>query len=665
MRIEYRLSKRIQSMSREKFERLCIDLLERMGFQISSVKSIGGDIQVEASIERNDEKKDYVVNCSRSTDIDREVKKLEEMVDENIQGFIITHQNVNKRIDSDIEVAGIENFYKLLDKFDLLDNLDLREESIQRDEIQKMMDEAGKTLNEGKPHEAIDKIIKIIKKDERYKESWFLLSKAYHKIESYKNEIEALEQALNIDDGYVDAWKAKGNAHYRNSDYDEAIKCFERLLEIDPESPETWNNIGLCYMKKGQLDEALNSINNALSIDENFVQALMNKALIFEKQGKIDKTTKVSKKLIDIDLEDPKYQYIHAAYQYKKDDYKKSLESVNKVLEYEPEHKEAKELKNILEQQIKIEKTDEMIKENVKISKYYDPIKRKQLSKILWKLDEDDEAIKYVNEDNEITGCIFFEGGNLERAKDIFEKTRQEPISLLNLEEINYENNDLISSKNFLEKLDEKLKTVFVDEKKAITLRKIGDLDHAIDLYDEIIMNDDELIDVFEEKYRSLIKKDGSVEDIKNDIKLTGKNRLYNLFSILHHINYDHDKSIEYLEKVTDIDDPIYFNNLGCILYKLNRFEDAINAFKKAVDKDGDRPVYLNNYSFCLLEEDELDEALENLGMSLNIDENNPITLYYKGIVLKRKGEDDWRDSIEKSIKLDPDFEEARKMLEG
>ncbi len=664
MKIEDRLSKRIQSMSREKFERLCIDLLERMGFQISTVKSIGGDIQVEASIERDDEKKDYVVNCSRATNIEREVRKLEEMVDENIQGFIITHQRVNERIDSNVEVAGVENFYKLLDKFHLLNDLDLREESIQRDEISNMMDEARKTLNEEEPKKAIDKIIEIIKKDENFKQSWLLLSKAYKEIDSYKNEIDALEQALNIDDGYVEAWKAKGDAHYRNSDYDEAISCFERLLEIEPESPETWNNIGLCYMKKGELDEALNSINNALSIDDRFVQALMNKALIFEKQGKIKKTTEVSKKLTEIEPDNPEYQYIHAAYLYKKDDYKRSLERINKVLEFDPDHKEAERLKNILEQQIKIEKTDEMIRENVKLSEHFDPIKRKRLSEVLWRLDENKEAIKYVNEDNELTGCIFFEEGNLDKAKDIFDKNREEPISSLNLEEVDYQNGDLVDSKNILNELNGKVSNISIKEKKGISLKKLGDLDSAIDIFEDLIENYEGLEDVLEERFRCLIKKNSSVEDIESDLAITDKNRLYNLFSILHFINNNYEESIELLEKVTDIKNPIYFNNLGCILYNMDRFEDALNAFKRAIDNYGETPVYLNNYSFCLLEEDKLEEALENLEKSLDIDRNNPITWYYKGIVLKRKGEDNWQESIEESLDIDPDFKEAKRLLE-
>ncbi|MFW6195750.1 MAG: tetratricopeptide repeat protein [Thermoplasmatota archaeon] len=660
MNIEERLSEKIQSMSREKFEKLCIDLLEKMGFRISTVKSEGGDIQVEASIKRNDETKDYIVKCSRSEDIKNEIKTLEKLIDENINGFILSHQRVRKTFNSEVEVAGIDNFYKLLEKFKLLKNLNLEEEKIVREQINNMMKDARKTLKEGKPREAIDDIIEIIKKDESIKESWFLLSKAYHEIESYQNEIEALEQVIKLDDGYLEAWKSKGEAHYNNENFDEAILSFEKALEIEPESQETWNNIGLCYFKKGELDEALRSLDNALSIDESFVQALMNKALIFEKQGKIEKTTEVSGKLIELAPDNPEYQYIHAAYLYKKEDYKSSLKSINKILEIDPDHKDAQQLKNVLEKQIEIEKTDEMIKENVKKSRFSDPTRQKNISELLWKLDENEKALKVVNEDDEITGCILFERGNIEEGEEIFNKNIENTSSKLNLEEIKYNKSDFVESKNILDDLN--TENIVVNEKKALSFIKLKNQDQAIESLENI--SEKGLQDILEEIYRCKIRNEDLIGEDDWEIEFIDKNRFYNLFSILYLINNKKEESMELLNKVTDIDNPIYYNNLGCILFKMGRFEDALKAFEKSVEKESDSPIYLNNYSFYLIEEDELEEALENLKLSLDIEENYHVTWYYKAIAQKRVDDKNWRESIKRSLEIEPDFEKARNMLE-
>ncbi len=662
MNIEERLSEKIQSMSREEFEKLCIDLLEKMGFKISTVKSVGGDIQVEASIERDGEKKDYVVKCSRREDIEDEVKNLEEITDENIHGFILTHKRVNKRIDSTVEVAGVKNLYKLLDKFNLLKGLDLEEEKIKRDQINKMMSEARNLLKNDEPRETIDKIIEIIKKDDKLKESWFLLSKAYDKIESYDNEIDALEQALEIDKRYLEAWRNKGEVHYKKSDYDEAIKCFEKVLEIEPESPETWNNIGLCYMKKGELDQALKSLDNALSLDESFTKALMNKALIFEKQGKINKTTKVSEKLIEIEPDNPEYQYINAAYLYKKDEYEKSLESINRVLDIDPDNKEARQLKDILDQQIKIERTDEMIKKNVEKSKYSDPIKQRRISEILWKLDDNEEAMKFVNEDDVITGCIFYERENVDKSKDIFKKNKEDIFSTINLEEIRYKNKDNIESKKLLENL--KSENLPFKEKRLLTLIQLDHDKEVEDLFKNISDKDERLIDIIEERFRYIIRNKGSIEEIKKELKVTEENRILNLLSILHFVNHKNEESIDLLNKVTDVENPIYFNNLGCILFKMGEFKDSLKSFERTVEKNGKNPVYLNNYGFCLIEEDEINKALENLEKSLSIDEENYVSWYFKGIALKRDDDNNWKKSIQKTLEINPNFKKAEKMLE-
>jgi len=460
----------------------------------------------------------------------------------------------------------------------------------------------------------------------------------------------------------LEAWRNKGEVHYIKSDYDEAIKCFEKALEIEPESPETWNNIGLCYMKKSELDEALKSLDNALSLDESFTKALMNKALIFEKQGKIDKTTKVSEKLIEIEPDNPEYQYINAAYLYKKDEYEKSLESINRVLDIDPDNKEAKKLKDILDQQIKIERTDEMIKKNVEKSKYSDPIKQRRVSEILWKLDDNEEAMKFVNEDDVITGCIFYERENVDKSKDIFKKNKEDIFSTINLEEIRYKNKDYIESKKLLENL--KLENIPFKEKRLLTLIQLDHDKEVEDLFKNISDKDERLIDIIEERFRYIIRNKGSIEEIKKELKITEENRILNLLSILHFVNHKNEESIDLLNEVTDVEDPIYFNNLGCILFKMGKFKDSLKAFERTVEKNGKNPIYLNNYGFCLIEEDEIEEALENLEKSLTIDEENYVSWYFKGIALKRKDNENWKESIQKSLEINNNFRKAEKMLE-
>jgi len=59
-----------------------------------------------------------------------------------------------------------------------------------------------------------------------------------------------------------------------------------------------------------------------------------------------------------------------------------------------------------------------------------------------------------------------------------------------------------------------------------------------------------------------------------------------------------YDEAITMYKKAIEIDslDPSYYNSCGDSLYNLNKYEEAITIFKKAIEIDSQNAIYFNNW---------------------------------------------------------------------
>ncbi len=378
---------KIEQMSRKKFERLCIECLENMGFRISDIKSVSGDMLAEGTVEREGEVKDYIIKVTRSGgDTAVEAEGVKNLLTPKTDGLLITTDEVEKDFfdSGNIEVAGGDKFFRLLKKFDLLSKFNLKgmeeDESARQKELVEKGDrefskdnfrealnyyteaisagdespvpylKKGRVLLEtGKVERAIEALRDSTEIDRENPEAWTLLGEALYLKDEREKAVEAYDEALDIDEDYLKAWKKKGKVLYDLETYDEALRCFEKILEIEPKSKETWNNKGLCYMQKSELKKSLDSLNSALSLDPDFEEALLNKALVFEKMEKLEKAVKVSEDLIEHFPEKAEYHYIKGAYLTELGEREEALESINRCLELDPNHDKAKEMQLFLE----------------------------------------------------------------------------------------------------------------------------------------------------------------------------------------------------------------------------------------------------------------------------------------------------------------------------
>ncbi len=381
----------LEKMSRERFHRICLELLENMGFEVSSVRSIGGDFEAEAVRGRTDERVvDYVVRITRSGGRPtKEINALKKVLGPEVIGIYITTSLVDEELkrDDDVDVVGPDEMYELMEKYDVLAEFDehSKEEralpsaselnrliewgddfrnkhnyhkaieyydkaiNLKPESLKPQVKKAEVLLEYGEPQKASEVILNAVRMGKESSDAWTTLGKIFHVLEKYDDEIEAYERALDINEDNTEAWNLKGAALYEGGLYDEADLCFDRVLEVEPKDYRAWNNKGLCLMKKGDLDNAQNAINNALTIKPDHIDSLINKALVLEKQNKIQKALQVIDVLISLRPDEAKFHYIKGAYLKACNDMDEAHRSVKKALRLEPGFSKAVELKIQLE----------------------------------------------------------------------------------------------------------------------------------------------------------------------------------------------------------------------------------------------------------------------------------------------------------------------------
>jgi tetratricopeptide (TPR) repeat protein len=154
-------------------------------------------------------------------------------------------------------------------------------------------------------------------------------------------------------------WRNEGDKHLAGKKYDDAIECYKKSFAIDPLYARTPYRIAFVYdiqRKFGEsppyLDKAMELVKSGkdrskLPIGDIYAE----KAYILVQSGKL----KDALPLYDLAIEsDPKWTYplYWKAFTYfKLNDFDKSLELCNKVLQMEQNNKETLKLKAMIEQQ--------------------------------------------------------------------------------------------------------------------------------------------------------------------------------------------------------------------------------------------------------------------------------------------------------------------------
>ena len=105
--------------------------------------------------------------------------------------------------------------------------------------------------------------------------------------------------------------------------------------------------------------------------------------------------------------------------------------------------------------------------------------------------------------------------------------------------------------------------------------------------------------------------------------------------------------------------DPEAHNNLGVILFRLEKLIEAEKSYKKAIELKPDYAEPYNNLGNTLNESGELDDAIKHYKKAIELKPDYTSAHYRLGLILQQLGKlDEAEKSYKKAIELNPDYAE-------
>ncbi len=116
-------------------------------------------------------------------------------------------------------------------------------------EVDAMMEEGNKAMNDGKHDEAIILFSKIIRKMPSYAEAWNKRATVYYMKGDYEKSLQDIEQTLSLENRHFGAFSGLASVYMALGEYKYALKALERVLEICPQQPGVREQVYELYQK--------------------------------------------------------------------------------------------------------------------------------------------------------------------------------------------------------------------------------------------------------------------------------------------------------------------------------------------------------------------------------------------------------------------------------
>lgn len=169
----------------------------------------------------------------------------------------------------------------------------------------------GRYLRErGKAAEAVPLLERALHEDPGNAETHRQLGLALGSTGQTQTGIEHLRRAVQLDPNNAKTHHSLGTALGRAGRMGEALDCFNRAIELDPTSASAWYNAGLVLANQGQWAQAADKLREAVRLDPSILAAHLRLGQALEHLGQLDE----------------------------------AITCYNRVLQVEPEHKEARPL---------------------------------------------------------------------------------------------------------------------------------------------------------------------------------------------------------------------------------------------------------------------------------------------------------------------------------
>jgi tetratricopeptide (TPR) repeat protein len=508
--------------------------------------------------------------------------------------------------------------------------------------MQKALINRGSTLHRlGRFKEALDTYDRVLKINYRLEKVHNNRGATLHSLARGEEALDSYSRAIELKHDYVEAWMNKGSLLYEMGRYEEALEAFTQMTQIRPELPKSWYLKGLTARKLGKVTHAKAAFEQAIRLDPEFAEA--KRALEEESKKMAERFVEVPRIVQDIFTSE-------------------SAKAQERVL--------AAPSKEMLSEdavaRVKEESVEQLVEEV-----YGDK------AALLILLDRLDEALVFLSKSLRIEGdnaqllTMTANALYLHGKKEIAVSTYEHALSsdpafapaLLNL-------HAALSTWNEPERLarvnDMIRKTGVGWQARALTgleaskkkdyKQALEDVDVAIALENlAMLTNFKGLLRLEFADLEGATDSFGRTQAMPFD-RSEGHN---NLGVVLLRMGERETSGLEFDRAIKEQrNNPAAWNNRGCVLYRSDRYREAIACFDESL-VIVPTTVSMTNKGFCQLALDNVPEALHSFEQSIKVAET-PEAYNNEGIALQRLGRvNEAQVSFREALRLAPQFKDA------
>lgn len=133
-----------------------------------------------------------------------------------------------------------------------------------------------------------------------FAQPWDGLGDVYASMGRSEEAMNAYHKSIELNKQYVTPWIRLGVLYAKQERYREAARAYQRALALDTHNSGVWNELGNIYIKSEALGDAAEAFSKAIELDRSFGWAYSNLAYTYTLQGRYKQTVSLLLRSIDL-----------------------------------------------------------------------------------------------------------------------------------------------------------------------------------------------------------------------------------------------------------------------------------------------------------------------------------------------------------------------------
>ena len=152
----------------------------------------------------------------------------------------------------------------------------------------------------GRLKSAISLYLKIILKENKNSNVFYLLGAAYVQLGLFEKALSNLEKSIVLNPNNSHSHNVKGIALNALGQYEDAIVSYKKAISLKPDNFQVFNNMGISFKALQKFEESKLNFKEAIKLNPNYVEAFNNYGNVFSLIGNFEEALLNYKKAIKL-----------------------------------------------------------------------------------------------------------------------------------------------------------------------------------------------------------------------------------------------------------------------------------------------------------------------------------------------------------------------------